>query len=93
MYVFFHNSKSLVSKDQLSYSIYRNIILILSQRGHDHICDIVAGEEGEGGVEGEGVVGGEGCVGGEGGVGGEGCCLTLLLAVYLHLPEPGQVVT
>ena len=75
MYVFFHNSKSLVSKDQLSYSIYRNIILILSQRGHDNICDIVAGEEGEGGV------------------GGDGCGLTPLLAVYHHLPEPGQVVT
>ena len=72
MHVFFH--KRLVSKGQLSYSIYRNIILILSQRGHDNICDIVAG-------------------GGEGGVGGDGCGLTPLLAVYLHLPEPGQVIT
>ena len=30
---------------------------------------------------------------GEGGVGGVGCGLTLLLAVNLQLPEPGQVVT
>ena len=61
----------------MPYNIYtyRNIVVILSQGGIDNICEIVAGDEGKGGV------------------GGGGCGLTHLLAVSLHLQEPGQVIT